>query len=268
MRWKPCKNIIRRHLSICGRCRIRPLRLSFGQGNSGKIIDHEKITTENGLEMSKKRFTLIELLVVIAIIAILAAMLLPALSKARDVAKSISCVNKMKQFGQAGNFYQGDNQDYLPYTAATGDNTVWCTEAGWASTYLLGVDAYEKNKTFFRCPSQANPNPQPKFENYSYGSNIDFGAVVMWADQLYQKKNSQVKKSPSVMTHIIDSAGNSGDAGSYYGAFYDWNNFGVRHNKRSNVLFLDGHVGNGTLLQLSLENNEIKWGINPIFNNR
>ncbi len=218
--------------------------------------------------MSKKKFTLIELLVVIAIIAILASMLLPALNRAREVAKAISCVNKMKQFGQAGNFYQGDYQDYLPYTAATGSNTVWCTESGWASTYLLGQDAYEKNKTFFRCPSHSRPNPQAKYENYSYGSNIDFGAVIMWADQLYQKKNSQVKKSPSTMIHIIDSEGVSGDTGTYYAAFYDWNNFGTRHNKRSNVLLLDGHVSNATILELTTVNNDFKWGINPIFGNR
>ena len=218
--------------------------------------------------MSKNRFTLIELLVVIAIIAILASMLLPALGKAKEVARTISCVNKMKQFGQAGNFYQGDNQDYLPYTVSTGNNSAWCAESGWASSYLLGELAYEKNKTFFRCPSQIRPNPEAKYENYSYGANIDFGAVVMWADQLYQKKSSQVKKSPSILAHIIDTDGKSGDTGTYYAAFYDWSNFGTRHNKKSNVLFLDGHVSNGTLLQLSTLNDEIKWGINPIFNNR
>lgn len=64
--------------------------------------------------MKKKAFTIIELLVVIAIITILAAMLLPALNKARLRAKIISCTNNLKSVGSGISFYNADNDDFMP----------------------------------------------------------------------------------------------------------------------------------------------------------
>jgi len=75
--------------------------------------------------MERKGFTLIELLVVVAIIAILAAMLLPALSKAREKARQAACLNNLKQYGMAVMFYIEDNDDRMPIHG--GSKGIWCT---------------------------------------------------------------------------------------------------------------------------------------------
>ena len=72
----------------------------------------------------KKRFTLIELLIVIAIIAILASMLLPALAKARESAKSTKCLGNLKQFGLAMGVYMDTCKGYIPNSLTNSDTWV------------------------------------------------------------------------------------------------------------------------------------------------
>ena len=211
--------------------------------------------------MGKNRnFTLIELLVVIAIIAILAAMLLPALNRARETAKTSSCRNNLKQMGTFILLY-ADSHDgrlirYMP------NGGLW-TKTNRGELFLAGTIDKAMAAKLLKCPSDPEPFANAgdtSMVKSSYGLNALIGG-----------KRQSFTAHPSRTCVLADTAAGNPDDGTpirmdpnvakqrnhlLYGA--------LRHANSVNVLFLDWHVASkSNVAELAAASAGVKlfWGL-------
>lgn len=173
----------------------------------------------------KKGFTLIELLVVIAIINILAGMLLPSLTRAKEEARRTSCLNNLRNVGQALTMYAGENDGFYPPedSSPTEPNDL-----------DLLFPSYLDNPAVFWCPSDImKPTRFEAESSYAY-----LGKVQTTGGKIALRRDSD-PGFVRVGTEIVETPPLAGDDGCGFGWGSDER---PNHTGGGNLLFLDGRV--------------------------
>lgn len=184
-------------------------------------------------------FTLIELLVVIAIIAILAAMLLPALSRARGKAQAVQCVSNLRQMGQVTLLYCEDNVDLLPFAwynhPDPRENSFYALLT--PKLYQLDFDGYgDFESRVFACPSRIKePLEPPNPMRVSYGMNASNS--ISFPDPRTRRLTQVVEPANTLLIADVSHPYNHPPIKKLAPG-----EVGFKHHDRANVLFFDGHV--------------------------
>lgn len=174
-----------------------------------------------------KSFTLIELLVVIAIIALLAAMLLPALGNAKGMGQKASCSSKLKQLGTCAHMYQNDNQDWIAPQRGK-DGAYWYKSKGLLSYAYKNFNPQtiysDKARITKLCHCPGDPNQFGlRFDNsgrfgsepFSYGYNERTGSITYPTNANYAFRRVRAIKYPSAGFMFADINSDNNQNGNY-----------------------------------------------------